>query len=94
VLDLEPTRTSAGVVVGVHDDQLDAPTPCVGTSVAAMPDHIDGLSLAFTAAAKHTAPRGGSRPPSADRARLSGDWRARIPSRLAELADPAWQPGH
>jgi uncharacterized protein (TIGR03086 family) len=90
MLDLEPaTRTLADVVVGVHDDQLNGPTPCVGTSVAAMLDHIDGLALAFTAAAKHTPPPGGSRPPSADATRLTADWRTRIPSRLAELAD-AW----
>lgn len=78
------------LVLGVRDDQLNGPTPCVGTSVGAMLDHIDGLALAFTAAAKHTTPPGGSRPPSVDATRLTTDWRTRIPSRLAELAE-AWQ---
>jgi uncharacterized protein (TIGR03086 family) len=88
MLDLEPaTRTLADIVAGVRDDQFNGPTPCVGTSVGAMLDHIDGLAMAFTAAANHTTPPGGSRPPSADATRLTADWRTRIPSRLAELAD-------
>jgi uncharacterized protein (TIGR03086 family) len=92
MLDLDPaTRTLAGVVTGVRDDQLTAPTPCPGTSVAALLDHINGFALAFAAAAKHTTPPGGSQPPSADAARLTADWRTRIPARLAELAD-AWRP--
>lgn len=91
MLDLEPaTRTLTDLVAGVRDEQLNGPTPCIGTSVGAMLDHIDGLALAFTAAAKHTTPPGGSRAPSADATRLSSDWRTRIPSRLAELAQ-AWR---
>lgn len=96
MIDLEPaTRTLADVVAGVRDDQLEAPTPCPGTSVAALLDHIDGFALAFRAAAQHSEPPGGSRPPVADAARLTGDWRTRIPARLAELAaawraDDAW----
>ena len=91
MIDLEPaTRTLAGVVAGVRDDQLDAATPCPGSSVAALLDHIDGLALGFTAAARHTEPPGGSQAPTHDASRLTPDWRTRIPARLAELAD-AWR---
>jgi uncharacterized protein (TIGR03086 family) len=94
MLDLEPaTRTLAGLVGGVRDDQLAGPTPCPGTSVGALLDHIDGLALAFTAAANHTTPPGGSQPPSADASRLTADWRTRIPSRLAALS-AAWRAEH
>ncbi len=92
MLDLEPaTSTLAGLVAGVRDDQLGGPTPCPGTSVGAMLDHVAGFALAFTAAANHTQPPGGSRPPSPpSESRLAGDWRTSIPARLADLAD-AWR---
>lgn len=96
MLDLQPaTQTLSELVQGVRDDQLTAQTPCTGTSLATMLDHVDGLALAFTAAATKTAPPGGSRPPSPDAARLGTDWRTRIPARLADLAaawrdDAAW----
>jgi uncharacterized protein (TIGR03083 family) len=67
MLDLEPaTRTLGDLVAGVRDDQLDGPTPCPGTSVGAMLDHMAGFALAVTAAANHTEPPGGSRPPSSN----------------------------
>ena len=91
MIDLEPaTRALADVVARVRDDQLEAPTPCPGTSVAGMLDHIDGFALAFTAAAEHTEPPGGSQPPVVDASRLAADWRTRIPARLAALAE-AWR---
>ena len=88
MLDLTPaTDAAARVVAAVRDDQLDAPTPCEGTSVAALLDHLDGLAQAFTGAA-HKAPvdAGGS----VDASRLGDDWRERIPARLADLAR-AWR---
>lgn len=91
MIDLEPaTRELARLVGGVRDDQLAAPTPCPDMSIGTLLDHIDGFTLAFTAAANHTEPPGGSRPPSADGSRLSADWRTRIPARLTALAD-AWR---
>lgn len=91
MIDLEPaTRELARVVGGVRDDQLAAPTPCPDMSVGTLLDHIDGFTLAFTAAANHTEPPGGSRPPAADAARLRADWRTSIPARLIALAD-AWR---
>jgi uncharacterized protein (TIGR03086 family) len=90
MFDLEPaTRVLAGIVTGVKDDQLTAPTPCEGRSIGDLLDHVDGLSLAFTAAATKTPPEGGPGP-SADGSRLGPDWRSRIPERLAGLAQ-AWR---
>lgn len=87
MLDLTPaTGTLARIVTDIRDDQLGAPTPCRGSSVADLLDHVDGLCLAFSAAAA----KAGSRGPSADGARLGADWRTRIPARLAELAG-AWR---
>jgi uncharacterized protein (TIGR03086 family) len=91
VLDFEPaTRELAQLVAGVRDDQLADPTPCADTSVAALLDHVAGLGLAFTAAARKDVPPGGSTPPVADAANLVPDWREVIPQRLESLAR-AWQ---
>lgn len=59
MLDLTPaTGMLAQLVTEIGDDQLGAPTPCRGTTVADLLDHLDGLCLAFTAAAKdHAAGR-------------------------------------
>jgi uncharacterized protein (TIGR03086 family) len=62
--------------------------------VADLLDHVDGLALAFTAAAAKDLAAGGP-PPAADGSRLGTDWRTRIPGRLAGLAaawrgDAAW----
>jgi uncharacterized protein (TIGR03086 family) len=91
MFDLEPaTRTVADVVAGVRDDQLGGPTPCPEMSIGAVLDHMAGFALAFTAAANHTEPPGGSQPPSPSASGLADDWRTSIPARLAELAD-AWR---
>ena len=80
----------AAIVEGIGDDQLDAPTPCPGSSVATLLDHVGGLAQAFRAAAEKdlgpltdTAPE----PRAAD---LAPDWRDQIPRHLAALAD-AWR---
>src|SRR5688572_30294817 len=87
-LDLGPQTTEvARIVAGVRDDQLTGPTPCEGTSVAAMLDHLIGLTLAFRLAAEKTVPEGG---PSADAANLAPDWRTRLPAQLEALA-AAWR---
>jgi uncharacterized protein (TIGR03086 family) len=90
MLDLTPaTRTLTEVVTDIGDDQLGAPTPCRGTTVADLLDHLDGLCVAFTAAAAKDQAFG-SQAPSADGSRLGPDWRIRISGRLAHLAS-AWQ---
>ncbi len=75
------------VVAGVREDQLTDPTPCAGTSVAALLDHLDGLTMAFRRAAEKSPQAGG---PSADAAHLVADWRTRLPQQLDDLA-AAWQ---
>ena len=107
MLDLAPTAdVLARLVAGVRDDQLSASTPCTEMTLADLLAHIDGLALAFTAAAAKTTPPETGDPP--DRARAPEDdssaagsspldpgWRTRIPQRLTELAaawreDSAW----
>jgi uncharacterized protein (TIGR03086 family) len=91
MLDLRPaTDVLTRLVQGVRDDQLGEPTPCADMAVGDLLDHIDGLGLAFTAAATKTPLEGGPQGPSADASRLGADWRTRIPARLAGLAD-AWR---
>jgi uncharacterized protein (TIGR03086 family) len=75
------------VVGGVRDEQLADPTPCAGTSVAAMLDHLVGLTLAFRMAAEKTPLKGA---PRADAAKLPDDWRERLQLQLDALV-AAWQ---
>jgi uncharacterized protein (TIGR03086 family) len=89
-LDFAPTTSAlAAIVRGVRDDQLAWPTPNHGRSVGDLLDHIGGLALAFTAAARKEEPPGGGNP-SANAEALSDDWRTEIPDRLANLAE-AWR---
>src|SRR6478735_6589625 len=66
------TRTLAGLVGEVRDDQLDNPTPCPKWSTADLLRHIGGLTLEFPAAAQKvpTPARAGDG--------LTDDWRQRI----------------
>jgi uncharacterized protein (TIGR03086 family) len=89
MLDLTPaTSMLSEVVTDTRDDQLGAPTPSAAT-VADLLDHIDGLCLAFTAAAVKDLDADGQ-PPVADGSQLGSDWRMRISDRLATLA-ASWQ---
>ncbi len=91
MIDLEPaTRRLSSLVDRVSDDQLTVPTPCSETSLGGLIDHVDGLSMAFTAAATKAGLPGARQGPSADASRLGSDWRSRIPERLAALAS-AWR---
>ena len=60
LVDLEPaTRRMAVLVADIPDELLDQPTPCPAYAVGDLLDHIGGLTLAFTAAArKETGDRG------------------------------------
>lgn len=89
ILDLgPPARQLVTLVEGVADDQLTGPTPCAGTSVAALLDHLVGLTQAFRDAAEKTGGAGGG--PTASAADLAPDWRRRLPAQLDELA-AAWR---
>ena len=86
--DLAPAAAEvARVGANVRDDQLGSPTPCAGMSVAALLDHLLGLTAAFRMAAAKVRPEGG---PSADAADLAPDWRTRLPAQLDALAS-AWR---
>ncbi len=90
-LDLEPaTRRMAELIRAVPDDRLDAPTPCPDYSLGDLVDHVGGLTLAFTAAARKDTNPGAGPPPPGDGSRLPDDWRTRIPADLATLAE-AWR---
>ena len=87
--DLAPAAAAvAAVVTGVRDDQLAGPTPCPDMSVAALLDHLHGLTGAFTVAAEKSAEASGSAP-HADADALVAGWRTEIPERLDSLAR-AW----
>src|SRR4051812_4866766 len=87
-LDFGPATTAvAGLVAGVRDDQLGDPTPCPAYTVGDLLDHLHGLCLAFTSAARKDGVPG---EPSADGSRLPAHWRASIAARLDDLAS-AWQ---
>ncbi len=94
-IDLGPAADAlAGLVRSVDDRQLDHPTPCEATPLAAMLDHVDGLALAFAVAArKEPLPDGVDPTPQASAASLTEDWRTRIPERLADLVAAWREPG-
>jgi len=86
--DLAPTAAAvARVIAGVRDEQLTDPTPCTGTSVAAMLDHFVGLTVAFRLGAEKSPQSGG---PRADADNLPPDWRERLPQQLDALV-AAWR---
>src|SRR3712207_4460019 len=90
-VDLTPqTAEVARVVAGVRDDQLTGPTPCPDMSVAALLDHLVGLTLAFRMAAEKTPLPG---PPQVDADDLPADWRTRLPEQLDALAAAWKEPG-
>lgn len=87
-VDLGPQTTEVTrILAGVRADQLGHPTPCPDMNVAALLDHLVGLTLAFRLAAEKAPFDGG---PSADAANLAEDWRARLPAQLEALA-AAWR---
>ena len=91
VVDLEPaTRELGGLISRTGENELSRPTPCPAYTLGDLIEHVGGLALAFTAAARK---EGGPRTegqPSGDAARLPADWRTRIPRDLAALAQ-AWR---
>ncbi|MEU5840591.1 TIGR03086 family metal-binding protein [Rhodococcus sp. NPDC047139] len=90
ILDLTPaTRRMEHILAGIDDAQLSSPTPCSGTSVGVLVDHVLGLSLAFTAAARKAwGPETDSPPELAGT--LAPDWRLLIPGLMAGLGE-AWK---
>ena len=87
-IDLEPAASEVTrIVAGVREDQLDNPTPCTGTTVAAMLDHLVGLTYAFRLTAEKRPVPGA---PRAAAEQLADDWRTRLPEQLDALVE-AWR---
>lgn len=84
------TTTMRRLVRGVTDDQLDLPTPCEKYAVGDLVEHIGGLTLAFTGAARKEPVPGAENGGSGDARRLEPGWRDRIDRDLAALVD-AWR---
>jgi len=95
MLDLAPAAQEVErLLAGVSDDQLGDPTPCTGTPVAGLLDHLMGLTLAFTwAANKARPPDDGPTGPTASADDLAPNWRDQLPRRLSELVEAWRQPG-
>lgn len=87
-----PVRVLRSLLLGVDDVELAAPTPCPDWNVAALLDHLVGLSHAFTQAARKRTDTPGTAepPPPPSAAHLSRHWRSRLPVLLEELAT-AWK---
>lgn len=90
-LDLGPaTTTMRALVASVTDEQLSLPTPCTEYTVGDLVEHVGGLAIAFTGAARKQAVPGADQGGSGDASRLEAGWRDRIDADLAELA-VAWR---
>jgi len=90
-VDLAPaTKRMADLLTGIDDEQLGRPTPCPAYAVGDLVEHVGGLALAFTAAARKEFGDASAQGPSGDASRLPDDWRTRIPRDLAALAE-AWR---
>ena len=87
-IDHDPAvRRMIRLVEAVPEDSLGRPTPCQDYSVGDLLDHIGGVAIAFTGAARKqpVAPA-----PSGVAANLSLDWRERIPRNFMVMNE-AWQ---
>jgi len=90
-VDLGPaTRQMADLIEQVPDDLLDQPTPCPAYTLGDLLDHVSGLALAFTAAARKTPVPGAPERASGDASRLGSEWRTRLARELDALAE-AWR---
>lgn len=74
----------------VTDEQLTGPTPCAEYALGDLIEHIGGLALAFTLAARKDFDSLSDAAPAGDASRLPADWRTAFPGQLRELAQ-AWR---
>ncbi|GAB84847.1 TIGR03086 family metal-binding protein [Gordonia rubripertincta] len=71
----------------IPESELDRPTPCRDTRLAALLAHVDGLAQAFAAAARKDFGPLTSTPPNPAESRLSPEWRDQLDRHVRELAD-------
>lgn len=90
-VDLEPAaRQMADLIAQVPDDLLDGPTPCPAYTLGDLVDHVSGLALAFTSAARKAPVPGAPDRATGDATRLGDEWRGRLREELDALAE-AWR---
>ncbi len=88
------TRRMDRVLDGISDEHLTAPTPCSESNVGALVDHVLGLTVAFTSAArKELGEVTSANPPLPSSGPGRGDWRSSAPGLLDDLADAWRDPG-
>jgi uncharacterized protein (TIGR03086 family) len=93
-VDLGPAaRRLADLVSNVKDEALDRPTPCPAYSLGDLIEHVGGMALAFTAAARKERSAYTEMTPAGQASRLAPDWRERIPRDLTALAQAWADPG-
>jgi uncharacterized protein (TIGR03083 family) len=86
-LDFGPgARRLAELVGRVTDDEMAKPTPCPAYTLGDLIDHVGGLALAFTAAARKESGPYVEQAPSGQASRLEPGWRARISADLQTAA--------
>jgi uncharacterized protein (TIGR03086 family) len=90
-IDLRPAaKLLSELVAAVPDDALGNRTPCEDYSVADLLDHINGVTYAFSGAARKQSGDTANMGPAGAGSNLDPDWRDAIPRRLGDLAE-AWQ---
>jgi uncharacterized protein (TIGR03086 family) len=83
------TAQVADLLDGVDDASLAGPTPCGHYTQAQLINHLLGLCLAFTAAARGESGPHNDAPPGEPPTALEPEWRGELRDRLRALAD-AW----
>src|SRR4051794_7965625 len=91
MIDLGPAaRRDAELLARVDDRQLRDQTPCPGTAVGDLIDHIAGIAVGFAASAEKRRDKPDGPPPRPTAANLQPGWRDRISRDLDTLA-AAWR---
>src|SRR4051812_18941176 len=94
MIDLTPSADRMiSLLEGVSDDRLADGTPCPGSSVGDLIDHVGTVATAFAAKGDSSGAAGGGPPPPPDAANLEPEWRQRIAADLRTLAATWAQPG-
>jgi uncharacterized protein (TIGR03086 family) len=87
-VDLAPAADRmADLIAGVPDERLNGPTPCPAFTLGDLVEHIAGLTVAFTGAARKDTGDVTAKGPSGDASRLDPDWRTKIPQDLMVLVE-------
>jgi len=91
MIDLTPAaQRTTSLITSAADDQLGLPTPCPGSCLGDLIDHVGVFAVRFHAAANKESEGRTSRPPPPSGANLEAGWRERISRDLLALAD-AWR---